>query len=65
MNVSSPIILFLPLIPARVLPSRYIKLFLENQGHAVAKEGFFVRMAGLPYSASESELIDFFRPVAK
>lgn len=42
---------------------RYINLTKSSSG-PLSRSGFFVRMAGLPFRATEDEIKDFFKPVA-
>jgi RNA recognition motif-containing protein len=45
------------------MDGRYINIVSES-GRALARSGFYVRMSGLPFRATEEEMIDFFKPDA-
>jgi RNA recognition motif-containing protein len=45
------------------MDNRYINIVAES-GRPLARNGFYVRMSGLPFRATEEEMIDFFKPDA-
>lgn len=46
------------------MDGRYINLSRNEASGALSRKGYFVRMAGLPFRATEQEIIDFFAPEA-
>lgn len=47
------------------MQGRYINLSMENKGQPLLRSGFYIRMKGLPFRASEQEMRDFFLPDAE